>query len=471
MSLTKVSYSMITGAPINVLDYGASTSASAATNTAAIQAAIDAAPNGSEIVIPPGTYSITYGSLNFTRRNSIKLTSGSSKYSTVLQASGTAATASTPLLDISGCYSMVFQGIDFTGVSTSGIGVYIHRPISGADQFSSDHLFENCYFTQFNTGTQVGRLDSIESNNEDMKFYNCKWESCNTGYSQYYQNALQNVLENCSIWTCPIGINLGSSNSPAGSIELYNINFSTHTTAAIYFTSSCSLTINGGRCENMKTFIDTSGAFGSSAFPAWSIYDIMLVNQTNINYPIITCPTSGFTAVNCQFGQYVEAKEWISTSYYFTKVVLINCKFNAPINYGVSPVGGAYYTLGGYPLGTAGAGQYDLIGCMYWDTVSSSFRPVADNNIAYFGVYSITTSATPDVREANTWLVNNTTAPLTITNFTALQNQQFTLVNYTGSTQTTTIKNNATIKTITGADTVLVSGMTFVYISGISYQV
>jgi hypothetical protein len=86
-------------------------------------------------------------------------------------------------------------------------------------------------------------------------------------------------------------------------------------------------------------------------------------------------------------------------------------------------------------------------------------------------VYSITTSATPDVREANIWLVQNTTAPLTITNFTALQNQQFTLVNYTGSTQTTTIKNNATIKTITGADTVLVSGMTFAYISGISYQV
>ena len=470
MSLTKVSYSMITGAPINVLDYGASTSASAATNTAAIQAAIDATPNGGEILIPPGTYNITYGSLNFTRRNSIKLTSGASKYSAVLQASGTAATTSTPLLDIAGCYSMVFQGIAFKGVSTSGIGVYIHRPITGADAYSSDHLFESCYFTQFNTGSQVGRLDVIESNNEDMKFYNCKWEVCNIGHSEYWQNALQNVLENCAIWTCPIGINLGNASSQTGSIALYNIDFSTHTTAAIYLTAPCSLTINGGRCETMKSFIDTGG-FASSAFPAWSIYDMMLTNQTNINYPIITCPTSGFTAVNCQFGNYTEAKEWISVPFYQTKVVLINCKFNAPIDYGVSPVGGAYYTLGGYPLGSAGAGQYDLIGCMYWDTASSAFRPVADNNIAYFGVYSITTSATPDVREANIWLVQNSTAPLTITAFTALQNQKFTLVNHYQSTQTTTIKNNATIKTITGADTVLVSGMTFVYISRISYQV
>ena len=39
MSLTKVSYSMIQGAPVNILDYGASTSS--ANNTVAIQAAID----------------------------------------------------------------------------------------------------------------------------------------------------------------------------------------------------------------------------------------------------------------------------------------------------------------------------------------------------------------------------------------------------------------------------------------------
>lgn len=55
MSLTKVSYSMINGAYANVLDYGASPSATATVNTAAILAAI----NANEVVyFPAGTYNI-----------------------------------------------------------------------------------------------------------------------------------------------------------------------------------------------------------------------------------------------------------------------------------------------------------------------------------------------------------------------------------------------------------------------------
>lgn len=53
MSLTKVSNSMITGAVANVQDYGASPSASAATNVAAINAAIAANP---VVYFPSGTY-------------------------------------------------------------------------------------------------------------------------------------------------------------------------------------------------------------------------------------------------------------------------------------------------------------------------------------------------------------------------------------------------------------------------------
>ena len=55
MSLTKVSYSMINGEYANVLDYGASPSAAAAVNTAAIQTAIDA---NDVVYFPEGTYSI-----------------------------------------------------------------------------------------------------------------------------------------------------------------------------------------------------------------------------------------------------------------------------------------------------------------------------------------------------------------------------------------------------------------------------
>ena len=60
MALTKVSYSMIQGAVFNILDFGASPTATPATNQACIQAAIDAAnaAGGGAVYIPSGTYEL-----------------------------------------------------------------------------------------------------------------------------------------------------------------------------------------------------------------------------------------------------------------------------------------------------------------------------------------------------------------------------------------------------------------------------
>jgi hypothetical protein len=55
MSLTKVSYSMISGAPCNVLDYGADPTG-VADSTAAFQAAIGAYGDNRNIYVPDGTY-------------------------------------------------------------------------------------------------------------------------------------------------------------------------------------------------------------------------------------------------------------------------------------------------------------------------------------------------------------------------------------------------------------------------------
>lgn len=60
MSLTKATYSMIDGACINVLDYGASPSETGANNTTAFQAAIDAAiDQGRPVYVPAGIYQIS----------------------------------------------------------------------------------------------------------------------------------------------------------------------------------------------------------------------------------------------------------------------------------------------------------------------------------------------------------------------------------------------------------------------------
>jgi hypothetical protein len=61
MSLTKVSYSMIEAAPVNIVDFGASPSASAATNDAAIVAAVAQCNTlvRPKLVIPSGEYTIS----------------------------------------------------------------------------------------------------------------------------------------------------------------------------------------------------------------------------------------------------------------------------------------------------------------------------------------------------------------------------------------------------------------------------
>lgn len=80
MTLTKVSFSMISGAVVNVLDFGASPSASAAVNTSAIQSALNSA---NTVLVPDGTYLC-----NELTINSGNMLVGQSRQGTVLTYTG-----------------------------------------------------------------------------------------------------------------------------------------------------------------------------------------------------------------------------------------------------------------------------------------------------------------------------------------------------------------------------------------------
>jgi len=88
MSLTKVSYSMIDGAVFNVIDFGASPSASASTNTVAIQAAIDAAAAVSGTVFIPTGFYLCNATINMAREVTVM---GEGYRSTILSFNHTGA--------------------------------------------------------------------------------------------------------------------------------------------------------------------------------------------------------------------------------------------------------------------------------------------------------------------------------------------------------------------------------------------
>lgn len=175
MPLTKVSYSMIVGACSNVLDFGASPSASAAANSAAFTAAIAASLS---IYIPNGTYNLT-SALVITGAGVNIFGAGSTtvlNFSTL--ASGHAISFGNGTTQASGCHlsnvSLVGGGgasglrlfggaggagtvaCHFTNVFVSGFAVNLTTGDAWTNQFS------NC---RFNASTGVSAVIGAASNN------------------------------------------------------------------------------------------------------------------------------------------------------------------------------------------------------------------------------------------------------------------------------------------------------------------
>lgn len=99
MALTKVSYSMIAGGFVNVLDFGAATTNTDVQNGAAFQAAIDSLKNiGGTVLIPSGTFNITSISMPDETYNGIRIVGMSAQLTKLnFTTTGTAITMGAPL--------------------------------------------------------------------------------------------------------------------------------------------------------------------------------------------------------------------------------------------------------------------------------------------------------------------------------------------------------------------------------------
>lgn len=201
MSLTKVNYAMITGSPINALDYGVSTSATGAANTTAFNLALTAAA-GQTLYVPAGTYTIS-GGLTASANTTIV------GYGATIQNTGTVV----KLLTLaSGC--SVF-GLSFVGTGSTyddnGNGIYVTGTRNGAGvapTYATDIRVENCTFNNLSGyGVQLLFVNNANIINNKIT---------NVGYSGVMVYSCQNVLVDSNYIDTLTGENLSGQQNAYG---------------------------------------------------------------------------------------------------------------------------------------------------------------------------------------------------------------------------------------------------------------
>ena len=217
MSLTKVSFSMINGSALNVLDYGADPTGSA-DSTSAIQTAITAALGSSSgtVWIPTGTYAVTSLNIYPTGTKSLVLVGDgplNSKF--VKYGAGT-----DPILNISGTAGggggngvvskCQFKNFGITGTSKAFVGIYAdtlaHFFMEGVYVTSCSIGFQSlgslifacrsCYFIGNNIGFEADKSPVNNGYSNLIKFDDCVFQS-NSTYHGLLNAGQQIVFQNC----------------------------------------------------------------------------------------------------------------------------------------------------------------------------------------------------------------------------------------------------------------------------------
>lgn len=250
MSLTKVSYSMINGAAVNVLDYGASPSATSAQNKTALVAALAAS---NSVYIPAGTYAID-GNINI-------------KDKTVFGEPSTfgATTGSKLVLSGSNTNDTLFNnGGSLSTTWGTGGGCYL-RDLYLVGNWDGVGSNPNTVTNIANIGALVAFFGGAYVIIQDCSFYRSfgfaifNWL---LGYSSYQTNRIFSCAKNgihitgtgvgdnfptsSSIMNCSIGSIVGTDPTTGGS--------------AIYYANSVGMTVIGNVFESTTNGIYIDGS-------------------------------------------------------------------------------------------------------------------------------------------------------------------------------------------------------------------
>ena len=264
MSLTKVSYSMINGATVNVLDFGA-VGDGVTNDTAAINAAInyvETLPYGGAVFFPVGAYAVTEidaslfdgGQFNKT----LRLYGAGREMSRIVPFS-----ANNVLLNLMGTNQAEIDHLHFdSGAYASQCAIFLARTTVSTN--CNNNKFLNLYFSGSYSRATVA-CDGSESSN----WFNCRFENTNVGanYLCFWSGGgpLIKALQNITTINGGIVADVGNPNTDnkmfgcefyAPYNNAYLVRFST---AASYTFTGCTLvagTVTGAR---LVTYGDSTG--------------------------------------------------------------------------------------------------------------------------------------------------------------------------------------------------------------------
>ena len=282
MSLTKVSYSMIQGAEVNALDFGAVPGGSAAINTPALQAAINyAAINGAILKIPTGNYLIN---ANLTLPSKV----GNNIFYVNIQGEGFGTS-----IQASGGVTKIFEfGLtpaeEVTFASISNIlligGQYgIYCPVLSHSSFSNVWI---------NSCTEVGFYFGSNLYGYCNYFENLNIMYCKVGMSANGA-ANQNHFNHCKFWLNQIGF------AQVGGFG------NVHTNCLFESNSSTGIIIRGSAISLNGCYFEANAATGLTlTSPVITLHSDIIIDGGGANYPFITSmayssPSQGISIKAC----------------------------------------------------------------------------------------------------------------------------------------------------------------------------